>query len=48
MRGQTQSIAELWEHEKPQLLPLPAAPTPPNLTVDGFYFARMTRQEKAR
>lgn len=31
-----------------QLLPLPAAPTPPNLTVDGFYFARMTRQEKAR
>jgi 16S rRNA (cytosine967-C5)-methyltransferase len=31
-----------------QLLPLPAAATPPNLTVDGFYFARMTRQEKAR
>jgi 16S rRNA (cytosine967-C5)-methyltransferase len=31
-----------------QLLPLPAAPEPPNRTVDGFYFARMTRQEKAR
>jgi len=25
MRGQTQNIAELWESEKPQLLPLPAS-----------------------
>jgi len=25
MRGQTQSIAELWDYEKPQLLPLPAS-----------------------
>ncbi|MEJ2088681.1 MAG: 16S rRNA (cytosine(967)-C(5))-methyltransferase RsmB [Gammaproteobacteria bacterium] len=31
-----------------QLLPLPAAGDPPNRTVDGFYFARMTRREKAR
>lgn len=31
-----------------QLLPLPAAEAPPNRSVDGFYFARMTRQEKAR
>lgn len=34
-----------------QLLPLPAMGGPdagPNLTVDGFYFARMTRREKAR
>ncbi len=30
-----------------QLLPLPAAAGYPNKTVDGFYFARMTRQEKA-
>ena len=31
-----------------QLLPLPAGTQAPNRTVDGFYFARMTRQEKAR
>lgn len=31
-----------------QLLPLPAQTEPPNTTVDGFYFARMTRREKAR
>lgn len=31
-----------------QLLPLPAGAGYPNKTVDGFYFARMTRQEKAR
>ncbi len=31
-----------------QLLPLPAGTDPPNLSVDGFYFARMTRREKAR
>ncbi|TNF89573.1 MAG: methyltransferase domain-containing protein, partial [Gammaproteobacteria bacterium] len=31
-----------------QLLPLPADETPPNRSVDGFYFARMTRREKAR
>jgi 16S rRNA (cytosine967-C5)-methyltransferase len=31
-----------------QLLPLPAGAQTPNRTVDGFYFARMTRQEKAR
>lgn len=31
-----------------QLLPLPAGEALPNTTVDGFYFARMTRQEKAR
>ncbi len=31
-----------------QLLPLPAGDARPNRSVDGFYFARMTRQEKAR
>lgn len=31
-----------------QLLPLPAGGDAPNRTVDGFYFARMTRREKAR
>ena len=31
-----------------QLLPLPAGGERPNRTVDGFYFARMTRREKAR
>lgn len=30
-----------------QLLPLPAGDSVPNRTVDGFYFARMTRREKA-
>ena len=30
-----------------QLLPLPAGGSVPNRTVDGFYFARMTRREKA-
>ncbi len=31
-----------------QLLTLPAADTGPDLSVDGFYFARLTRREKAR
>ena len=31
-----------------QLLPLPPAAGGPDLTVDGFFYARMTRREKAR
>ncbi len=31
-----------------QLLPLPAGTSAPDRSVDGFYFARMTRREKAR
>jgi len=33
LRGETETIGEMWEHEKPQLLPLPAYPYPCCRTV---------------